>query len=250
MTGADMTLSIEESMRRVREELKPHFPPQDPDAPRSRARYSDTNYLLLNAILEALCHRPLHEVLAELVFEPAGLTRTYFAGTSAPLAPLPPPATLWSGGQPLRLPRLLESLRSVYSTVGDQIASLRALLSGKLLDRPSSLDLMQRHCKRFGFPRDAAAWRAPGWPIEYGLGMMRFALPRVLAPIRPVPPVLGHSGSTGAWLFYCARYEVLLAGTVDEVSAGAVPFRAVVPRVLRAIGAATAGGARTLTSGP
>ncbi|MBU1475691.1 MAG: hypothetical protein KJ768_12605 [Acidobacteria bacterium] len=95
---------------------------------------------------------------------------------------------------------------------------------------------MQQHWKRFGQPLDSAALRAPSWPIEYGLGMMRFALPRAFTPFRPIPPVIGHTGSTGSWLFCCPAYNLLLAGTVDQATAGAVPFRTVVPKVLRAVG--------------
>ena len=233
--GEDRTLDFDEAMSGVRDDLKPHFPPQDPLSAHSKVRYSDTNYLLLIAIIETLYGRCLHDVYAEVIFAPAGMRHTYFLGMSQPLERTPEPATLWSGSRPLDLPQVLVSLRSIYSTVGDQIASLRALLSGELFDDPATLGLMQRCWKRFGFPLDAAALRAPSSPIEYGFGMMRFALPRVYTPFRRVPPVIGHTGSTGSWLFHCPEYGLLFAGTVDEASAGAVPFRVVVPRVLRAM---------------
>lgn len=239
--GEDRVLDAADAMRTVREDLTPHFPPQNPDSAQSKVRYSDTNFLLLIAIIETLYQRPLHDVLTELIFAPAGMRHTYFLGASQPLAPTPEPATLWSGDQVLDLPHVLKSLRSIYSTVGDQIASLRALLSGGLFDDPARSGLMQRCWKRFGLPLDVAALRAPSWPIQYGFGMMRFALPRVFTPIRPIPPVVGHTGSTGSWLFYCPHYQLLFAGTVDEASAGAVPFRDVVPRVLRAVGNANRG---------
>ena len=54
----------------------------------------------------------------------------------------------------------------------------------------------------------AAALRAPGWPIEYALGIMRFRLPRLFAPLHPVPAVLGHSGSTGCWLWKILKTSV------------------------------------------
>jgi hypothetical protein len=80
-------------------------------------------------------------------------------------------------------------------------------------------------------PLDRAALRAPGWPIEYGLGIMRFRLPRVLTPLHPLPAVIGHTGSTGCWLFYCPQWDLYLVGSVDEVTAGAVPYR-IVPKML------------------
>lgn len=234
--GGDVALGVADAMRTVREDLRPHFLPQDPDSERQKVRYSDTNFLLLIAIIETLFQRPLHDAFAELIFAPAGMHHTYFLGASEPTVPTPEPATLWFADHVFDLPQVLTSLRSIYSTVSDQIASLRALLSGEFFDDPATLELMQQRWKRFGQPLDAAALRAPSWPIEYGLGMMRFALPRALTPFRPIPPVVGHTGSTGSWLFYCPAYDLLLAGTVDQATAGAVPFRTVVPKVLRAVG--------------
>lgn len=233
--GADRKLDVTDAMSVVRNDLKPHFPPQDPHSEHSKVRYCDTNYLLLIALIEELYQRELNEVFAELIFARAGMQQTYFLGASEPFEPTHDPATLWSGIQALDIPKVLISLRSIYSTVGDQVASLRALMSGQLFDDPTTLGLMQRSWRRFGMPLDAAALRAPSSPIEYGFGMMRFALPRFYTPFRPIPPVLGHSGSTGSWLFHCPHYGLLFAGTVDEASSGAIPFRAIVPRVLRAI---------------
>lgn len=229
--GEDAPVGIVDALRMVREQLRPHFPPQDPRAARPKARYSDTNYLLLIAILETLCARRLEEIFAHWIFAPAGMRATGFLGVAPDLAP----AALWFGDEAPDLTRTLVALRSVYSTASDQVASLRALLSGALFERPGTTALMQQRWTRFGLPRDRAALRAPGWPIAYGLGMMRFALPRVFTPWRPLPPVVGHTGSTGSWLFHCPAYDLLFAGTVDQANAGAVPFRTVVPRLLRAI---------------
>jgi hypothetical protein len=60
---------------------------------------------------------------------------------------------------------------------------------------------------------------------------MRFRLPRIFTRLRRLPAVIGHTGSTGCWLFYSPEWELLLAGSVDEVVAGALPYR-IVPRML------------------
>jgi len=236
-SGEDVTFDVSESMRIVREELTPHFPPQDLSAPRPRIRYCDTNFQLLIALIETVHGRPLHEVLAEEVFGPAGMRHTWLPSLSEPLDPAPVSAALWFGDALLDLPGVFASLKSIHSTAADQVASLRALLRGELFDDPESVRLMQHPWKRCALPRDPAALRAPSWPIEYGHGMVRFALPRWLTPFRRVPAVVGHTGSTGSWLFYCEELDVLFAGTVDQGTAGAVPFRQVVGPVLRALGA-------------
>lgn len=234
----DMAWTIEDMVRLVRDGLTPHFPPQRVDARRRRARYSETNYLLLIAIVEAVTGLPLHLAFEEVLFRPLDLRHTYLPG-HRPSEPTPEPATLWFKDRPLDIPLALRSFRDLYGTAGDTLAFLRALVRGQVFDDPTTLGEMQRRWIRFGLPRDRAALRTPGWPIEYGLGMMRFRfrLPRVRTPVGERPELIGHTGSTGSWLFHCPQLDVLLSGTVDQATAGAVPFR-FVPKLLRALGSA------------
>ncbi len=233
VTDGDLALHMEDVAAIVRDELRPHFPPQDPSATRQKARYSDTNFMLLIAVIEEVMGQPLHEVHEEMLFRPLGLQHTSFAGRSRPLQPTPEPVALRSQGRPLHIPSMLRFVRGIYSTTADTLAFLRALVSAEVFEDPATLALMQQRWSRFGFPLDRAALRAPGWPVQYGLGIMRFRLPRIFTPLNAMPPVLGHTGSTGCWLFYCPQLDILLSGSVDEVTAGAVPFR-VVPKILLA----------------
>lgn len=232
----DLELGVEGMTALIRDELKPHFPPQDLSATRVRARYSDTNYMLLIAIIEAVTGRPLHQVHEEMLFRPLGLRHTYFVGESQPLDPTPTPVVLRAQGRPIDIPLMLQSVRGIYSTAADMMAFLRGFLRGEVFDDPATLVSMQQRWNRFGFPRDRAALRSPGWPIEYGLGIMRFRLPRLFTLTYSMPAVLGHTGSTGCWLFYCPEWDMLLAGSVDEATAGAVPYR-LVPKMLKVLSA-------------
>ena len=230
LQDGDRALGFDDVASIVRE-LKPHFPPQDLSAKRQRVRYSDTNYMLLIAVVEAVTGQSLHKVHEELLFRPLGLRHTHFPGLSEPLDPTPAPAALRFKGQPLHIPLLIRSIRGIFSTADDTLAFLRSFVRGEVFTDPNTRDGMQRRWNRFGLPRDRAALRSPGWPIEYGLGIMRFRLPRLFTTLRQLPPVIGHTGSTGCWLFYCPQLEMLLSGSVDEITAGAVPYR-VVPSIL------------------
>lgn len=227
----DLGWTLEEAITLARERLRPHFPPQDPAAPRVKVRYSDTNFQLLIAIIEAVTGEHQQEAFKRLLLRPLGLNHTWVAG-HAPPDLHPPPAGLWYGAKELVLPQTLASSRDLYATAADALAFLRALIEGTAFERPATAELMRRRWRRFGLPFDAAALRQPSWPIEYGLGMMRFRLPRWLTPFAPAPALIGHSGSTGSWLFAAPELGLMLAGTVDEVTSGAVPFR-FLPRVLR-----------------
>jgi len=222
----DRRIDLEEAVDHVRS-LRPHHPPG-----LHRLRYSDTNYLLLTAVIEAATGQPLHTLHARHFWQPLGLRETWMAAGASP-ATLPP-ALLCARGQTLHLPLLVQSLHGIYSTVGDLMMFARALFSGQVFEHAHTLAIMQTTWRRFRPPLDRAALRAPSWPIEYGLGMMRFRLPRLFAPWHPMPAVLGHTGSTGCWLFYCPQRRLLLSGDLGEVTAGALPFGAI-PRLLNVL---------------
>jgi hypothetical protein len=63
--------------------------------------------------------------------------------------------------------------------------------------------------------------------------MMRFSMPRFIPPFQRVAAVIGHTGVTGSWLFYCPEMNLYLCGTVDQATAAPLPFR-YLPRLLRA----------------
>ena len=64
--------------------------------------------------------------------------------------------------------------------------------------------------------------------------MMRMLPPRILTPFRPTPEIIGHTGATGSWLFYCHPLDILLSGDVSQVTASPVPFR-FSPKIIRAL---------------
>ena len=230
----DQALTIEEMATTVRDQLKPHFPPQDLTLRRPMVRYSDTNFMLIIAIIEAVTGQPLHQVHEQLLYKPLDLRHTYFPGLSQPLDPTPEPMILRAKGRPIQIPLLMRSIRGIYSTAADTLTFLRRFVRNKVFQHPETLASMLDTWHRFGFPLDRAALRSPGWPIEYSLGIMRFRLPRVFAPTSPMPTVIGHTGSTGCWLFYCPEWDVLLSGSVDEATAGAAPYRTV-PKILNVL---------------
>jgi D-alanyl-D-alanine carboxypeptidase len=228
LENGDRKLSITELMGHVREHLKPHFPPQDLATRRRKIRYSDTNFILLVEIIEAVTGLPLHEVHQRMLYEPFGLSQTTFFSQGQPLTPM----VLRANGKPLHIPLLIQSVKGIYSTAADMMKFISKLMQCELFENPSTLTAMMSQWQRFGFPMDRAALRAPNWPIEYAIGMMRFRVPRLFTPMASIPAVVGHTGSTGCWLFYCPEWEVMIAGSVEDAAAGPVPFRTT-PEILK-----------------
>lgn len=228
MAEDDQPVPVEEATRIVREDLIPHFAPQPADAPRQKAHYSDTNFRLLIAIIEAVTGRPLSEAFAELLFRPLDLRRTWVPG-DRPIAQVPTPAAFWTGDEVTDRPRCLTSLSDLYSTADDSLAFLRAVISGRVFDDPATAKVMQRRWNAFSFSLSPTP-RSPTWPIEYALGIMRLRMPRFLRPFFRTAEIIGHTGVSGSWLFHSPEHDLFMAGTVDQTAAAPLPFR-FVPKV-------------------
>jgi CubicO group peptidase (beta-lactamase class C family) len=223
---ADVAFTFEEAVERVRS-LTPHFPPSDLTGDRPKVRYSDSNYQLLMVIAEQVSGRSMGELHRRLLFEPLGLRRSWYPGDQ-PMDEVGRPATPWLGDWPLQdRPMALRSLGDLYSTTSDVLKFGRALFSGRVFADQATGRLMNRRFHRFGLPRSVASIASPAWPIEYGVGMMRFAPSRAMAMGRRLPPLLGHTGSTASWLWYSPSLGLLLAGTADQAAKAALPFRAI-----------------------
>lgn len=233
-TAGDSEWGIEKITALVREHGEPEFPPRPFDGRRHTIKYSDTNFQLLIAIIRAVTGQSLHDAFDALIFRPLGLEQTFLPGTPAASAVSPAPAAVWAGDRRLdTLAGTMRSFNDLYSTAGDSLRFMAALVSGKVFEDPATARLMTAHWNPLAFSLTLRP-TGPGWPMEYGLGTIRFRLPRLFTPFRPVPAVVGHSGVTGSWLFHCPELDVITAGTVDQATAAAVPYR-FVPRLLRAL---------------
>jgi len=229
----DRDWSLEETTGRVRDSLRPHFQPQPLHRSRVRIRYSDTNYQLLMGVVEELRSGSFAQVLEDVVLGPLELDETWVPGQPRAGGPRGDVPTLYAGRDIVSFPRFFASIRDLSSTSNDLMRFLMAIDRGGLFRSAATWDRMRARWNPFSFPLDRAAIRQPSWPIEYGLGVMRFRLPRALTPFRRVPEVVGHTGSTGTWLFHAPELDLYMTGTVNQITAGAVPFR-LVPKVLRA----------------
>jgi D-alanyl-D-alanine carboxypeptidase len=213
--GQDRSWSLDDVVGWVREDHSPHFPPQDLTASRQRARYSDTGFQLLIAVVEAAAGRSFADLLHERIFEPVGMDHSWLPGRSKPLANTAEPALIHAGTRPLELPQLLESSNDLISTAADLLRFQQALLRGELFDQPATVD---RLTERANLLRNMP-------PNRYGVGTWIFRVNRLVAPGRKPLTLIGHAGVTGTWLFTCPQLDVHLVGSVDQARGQRMPFR-------------------------
>ncbi|MDQ2089015.1 serine hydrolase domain-containing protein [Marimonas arenosa] len=196
--GEDGTWGIKEITDLIRDHGRPEFPPRPFDGRRHTIRYSDTNFQLLIAIIQTVTNGPLQNAFNDLIFQPLGLEHTFLPGTPAAAAASPAPAAVWMGDRRLDLlTGALTSFNDLFATARDTLRFMAALVNGAAFEDAATARLLTAHWNPLGFSLSLRPV-GPGWPMEYGLGMIRFRMPRLLTPFRPMPEVIGHTGVTGS----------------------------------------------------
>jgi D-alanyl-D-alanine carboxypeptidase len=187
-----------------------------------RSSYSSTNYLVAGLIVEAVTGRSIGAELRRRIFRPLRLRETSYPTRTTQL-PSPHAHGYFLLGQPPLAdlsgfsPSLSGAAGGIVSTVGDVARFYRALLSGRLLDRPQ-LRAMKRT-----LPSTAGDLGQ-----RYGLGAERFRTSCGVA--------WGHSGSfPGYWTYAFtsadAQRQAVVMANIDP-SAMPEPGRALFPKLL------------------
>jgi D-alanyl-D-alanine carboxypeptidase len=207
--GHDRALTVEDVVAIVRR-LPPSFAP-GADGGR-KAHYSDTNYALLGAIVEAVTEESIATGYERRIFAPLGLEHTFLFDHARPQ---PTPAVIWYGNRPLHLPSAMSSFPAdggMVATLADILRFLQGFFRDELLSEDELAYLTRR-------------WNRIFFPMRYGGGVMRFHLSRWMSPLRTTGELVGHSGSSGSFAFYNPRQDVFLAGTVNQSDSPSRPFR-------------------------
>ena len=201
----ERTWTVDETIERAKKDLEPNFPPG------TGASYSDTNFQLLGKLIEIVTGKPLHEVYEDFIFGPLALKHTRLTGYSkSKLLTSCTPADVFYNNKIINTVRSNGSFWAdggIISTAEECIIFLKALNEGHIVSI-STLKLMHN-------------WHKLEFPFEYGYGTMYFELP----PSQNIPPLWGHSGSTGSFLYYSEEWNMYIAGTINQVEAKSTPFK-------------------------
>lgn len=212
MRGDDTRWDFDDVLTRTAT-LQPRFLP----GTKGKALYSDTNYQLLGAIIEKVLGCSYAEAVRSQICEPLGLGDTYVFTDPADTTPAP----LRFKTAPLHIPKAMTSFGpdgGIVSTAQDAMVFLRAFFEGRLFDRAwISVD---------------GPWNPVFFPLEYGLGISRFAVRWFMMPFATRPTFIGHSGLSGAFAFYCPSRKVYLTGTVNQLSSPSLSFRLLIKAAL------------------
>jgi D-alanyl-D-alanine carboxypeptidase len=201
--------TVEQTIERARDDLKPDF------RPGTDAAYSDTNFQLLGKIVEAITAKPLSEVYQDFIFRPLGLKHTWLVGYPESRIDLSAaPADVFYKDKNITETRSNGAYWAdggIVSTAEEMIIFLKALNDGRIISQ-DTLKLMHQ-------------WHKLQFPLQYGYGTMYFKLPWFINMVMRVPPLWGHSGSTGSFLYYSEDLNLYMAGSINQVDSKIKPFR-------------------------
>jgi CubicO group peptidase (beta-lactamase class C family) len=213
----DTEWDVAEAVQITKSGLSPHFPPEPKERKNSgtKAHYADTNYQLLGAVIESVAQQSLSEIFAELIIGPLALSSTYLHGQSDVTAEQRiPPANIYYKTKQLYLDKAMASFGpdgGMVSTVEDSLVFLKHIMQGQLFSQPTTLPRMR-------------SWRSIFFPFQYGLGLMRFKLPRILSPFSATPELIGHAGASSAFLFYSDDSQIYIGGTLNQLDNRRRPY--------------------------
>ncbi len=183
-----------------------HFPPGEP----GKAKYIDTNHQILSLVIENIAGKPINSVLRSML-EELNLRGTHVCQdvNDSPFVPIRYKSEI------INIPLFLTSTRNdIISTARDQMTFLKAFFNGHFFPKERMSELYK--------------WNNIFFPFKYGVGIQKFFLPRILSPFKPVPDMIGHSGSIGSVAFFIPDIDLYITGTVNQQARPNVAFQTMI----------------------
>ncbi|SFC24514.1 CubicO group peptidase, beta-lactamase class C family [Alkalibacterium subtropicum] len=209
----DFSYSFEEELEWIKH-MKARFIP----GTKRKAYYSDVNFDLLGKIIEAANASTLQEAYEKYIFSPLNLKHTYLANTESDFIP-----HTYYKDQRLYRPLFI---RSCYASGGgvttarELMIFIKAFWKGELFDKTFFSKQAQSNPLQMSF-----------YPIHYMGGYMKIT---ASYPFGKKYTLVGHSGSTGAFAFYCLEKDLFIVGDVSQIASPSTGVRLAMRTVLAA----------------
>lgn len=195
LNGNDQSWPLDKVLTEVKK-MKPKFPP----GTMGKASYSETNFRILDKILEVLTQKNIQYLMAD-IFQELGMKDTYVLDSVSATNCAP----VYYKEHRISITEYWNSTQhDVASTATDQMKLIRAFFDGTYFTT-EFIDGLKK-------------WNNIFFPFKYGIGIQKFYIPRILSPFSKVPEIIGHCGSVGSIAFFVPGKNVYLTGTVNQTS--------------------------------
>jgi D-alanyl-D-alanine carboxypeptidase len=206
--GKDQLWSCEQAIS-LSKKMKPKFKP----GTKGKAFYSDTNFQLLSLILEGIYQKNIVSIFDAEIISKLGLKQTYLYSDTIDKRPI----DIYYKENQLIIPKAMSSFKAdggIVSTTEESMIFLKAFFNGVFFPKEYLSELYQ--------------WNKIMYPLENGIGLMRFKLPKSFTMGKSVPILYGHSGLSGAFAYYAPEIDTYFTGTVNQISKPGTSYKLLV----------------------
>ena len=182
-----------------KEKMTPHF------VPSKGYHYTDTEYVLLALIIENVSGLSLDEFFKQHIFQPLKMHSSYVNLKSSSIKNKLPIVKFYASQYELSS---LKSLSAdwggggLVSTTHDLIAFLKAFNTDKIVKKETRLAMQN--------------WVTETKGMEYGFGIRQVSIDK-LTNTKSDLQLIGHSGSTASFLWYCPQLDTYISGTFNQL---------------------------------
>jgi CubicO group peptidase (beta-lactamase class C family) len=204
--GNDRKWTFEDSLE-IAKAMKTSFAPGQ----KGKAHYCDTNFQLLGKIIENIREDSIENIFEKEIFTPLQLTKTYMYTGATDQKPV----EMYNKDKILLIPLAMASTRAdggIVSTTEESMKFIRGFFMGKFFPK-EYIDEMRTN------------YHGVMFPLQYGMGIMRFKLPLLMTLFHEIPELIGHSGLSGAFDYYCPSKDIYMTGTVNQVSDPSISYK-------------------------
>ena len=201
LVDTNKSWSPQDMIEFAKEKMKPHF------VPGQGYHYTDTEYVLLALIIENISGTSLDRFFQQFIFEPLEMDASYINLKSAPIKNPLPMAQFYAGDIALSS---IQSLSAdwggggLVSTTQDHIQFLRAFQDDKIVKKETRLAMQH--------------WVRETKGMEYGFGIRKVSFKNLFDTDTKLE-IIGHTGSTASFLWYCPQLDTYIAGTLNQLEA-------------------------------
>ncbi len=198
-------------------ELSKHMKPKFKPGTKKRAFYSDTNFQLLSLIIENIYKNNIVSIFKSEIIDPLGLKKTYLYSDTLDKTPI----NIYYKENQLDIPKSMSSFKAdggIVSTTEESMIFLKSFFNGKFFPKEYLNELYE--------------WKRIMYPLENGIGLMRFKLPKSFTMGKNVPALYGHSGLSGAFAYYSPETDTYYTGTVNQIDKPGTSYKLLVKILL------------------
>lgn len=200
LSNTEKLWTPQEILNIAKQNMKPHF------IPGTGYQYNDTGYILLGLLIERVSGMHLHDFFKQHIFMPLNMNHTYMHLRAKPILPTSRMAEIYVDNLEISTFKSLSldwAGGGLVSTPQDLNTFQLALYGNNFLSQ-NTLNKMQ-------------AWVPESKGIYYGFGLRKVHIGERFSTGSDLS-MIGHTGSTSSFMFYCPRLDVYLSGTYNQTS--------------------------------